>query len=52
MTVSLEAGKNYYYQLTTSTADNKAAVSLGLVILEPMAKLMINNGKRGQAAIE
>jgi hypothetical protein len=50
--VHADAGKNYYYQLSTSTADNKTKMSLGLVILESMGKLMVNNTKRGQAAIE
>jgi hypothetical protein len=52
VTVRVEAGKNYYYQLTTATVDNKAKLTLGLVIIEPMGKLMVNNTKRGQAAIE
>jgi Protein of unknown function (DUF2846) len=52
VTVRAEAGKNSYYQLSTSTADNKTKLSLGLVILEPMGKLMVNNTRRGQAVIE
>ena len=51
-TVIVEAGKNYYYQLNTSTVDNKTRLSLGLVILEPMGKLMINNTRRGQATAD
>jgi Protein of unknown function (DUF2846) len=50
--VHADAGKNYYYQLSTSTADKKSRLSLGLVIFESMGKLMVNNTKRGQAAIE
>ena len=52
VTVRVEAGKNYYYQLTASTENNKTKLSLALVILEPMGKLMINNTKRGRAAVE
>jgi len=53
MTVAVEAGKNYYYQLTASNAsDNAAKLSLGWVILEPMGKLMVQNNKRAQGAIE
>lgn len=52
ITVRVEAGKNYYYQLNTSTVDNKTKLTLGWVIIEPMGKLMMNNTKRGQAAIE
>jgi hypothetical protein len=51
--VSVEAGKCCYYQLTASTAsDNITRLSLSWVILEPMGKLMVNNGKRAQAAEE
>jgi hypothetical protein len=53
VTVPVEAGKNYYYQLTASNAsDNTVKLSLGWVILEPMGKLMIQNNKRAQGAIE
>lgn len=50
--VRVEAGKSYYYQVSASTAYNKTKLSLGLVILEPMGKHMVNNTRRGQAAIE
>ena len=53
MTVSVEAGRNYYYQLTASNAsDNNVKLSLGWVILEPMGKLMVQNNKRAQGDIE
>jgi hypothetical protein len=52
VTLRVEAGKNYYYQLNTATVDNKTKLTLGLVIIEPMGKLMVNNTKRGQAAVE
>jgi hypothetical protein len=52
-TVTIEAGKNYFYQLTTSnTAENTCKLSLSWVILEPMGKLMVQQSKRGEAAIE
>ena len=53
VTVPAEAGKNYYYQLTASNAsDNTVRLSLGWVILEPMGKLMVQNNKRAQGALE
>ena len=52
VTVSMEAGKNYYYQIGTSTSDGRTRPRLEWVILEPMGKLMVNNTKRGLAAIE
>ncbi len=52
-TVNVEAGKNYFYQLSTSkAADNTDKLNLSWVILEPMGKLMIQQSRRGQAAIE
>ncbi len=51
--VTIEAGKNYFYQITTSKAsDNSIKLNLSFVILEPMGKLMIQQSKRGQAATE
>jgi hypothetical protein len=53
VTVPVEAGKNYYYQLTASNAsDNTVRLSLGWVILEPMGKLMVQNNKRAQGATD
>jgi hypothetical protein len=50
--VSVEAGKNLFFQIGSSTAGGKTRLSLGWVPIEAMGKLMINNGKRGQAAVE
>ncbi|HET6449875.1 MAG TPA: DUF2846 domain-containing protein [Spirochaetia bacterium] len=50
--IQLQAGKSWYYQISTDEKDNRVKVSLGWVILEPMGKMMINNTKRGQAAFE
>ncbi len=50
--VTVEAGKNYYYELTGSSTDTTAKVSLSLVILEPMARIMVGQYKRAQGAIE
>lgn len=46
-TVPVEAGKNYFYQLTlkNETASTKK-LEIGWVIIEPMGNLMINNAKR------
>ena len=53
VTVPVEAGKNYYYQLTALNAsDNTVKLSLGRVILEPMGKLIVQNNKRAQEAVE
>ena len=51
-TVRVEAGKNYYYQVDTSTTGYRTRLSLGLVILEPAGKLMVNNTRRGEASVE
>ncbi|HVO37676.1 MAG TPA: DUF2846 domain-containing protein [Spirochaetia bacterium] len=52
-TVRVEAGKNYFYQISTSkAADNTVKLNLSYVLLEPMGKLMIQQSKRGQAALE
>lgn len=52
-TVHVEPGKNYFYQITTSkAADNSVKLILSYVILEPMGKLMVQQSKRGQAAIQ
>lgn len=53
VTVSVDGGKNSYCQLTTSNAsDNTVKLNLDWVPLEPMGRLMVNNNKRAQAAIE
>jgi hypothetical protein len=52
-TASVEAGKNGYFQLTASNGSgNNVKLSLGWVILEPMGKLMVQNSRRAQGAIE
>jgi hypothetical protein len=52
-TVNVEAGKNYFYQITSSkAADNTVKLTLSWVLLEPLGKLMINQSKRGQAVME
>jgi len=52
-TVNVEPGKNYFYQITSSkAADNTVKLTLSWVLLEPLGKLMINQSKRGQAAME
>ncbi len=52
-TVTVEAGKNYFYQITSSKApDNTIKLDLSWVLIEPMGRLMINQSKRGQAAID
>jgi hypothetical protein len=52
VTVRVEPGKNYYYQINSSNVDNRTKLSLGWVIIDAMGKLMVNNTKRGQAAME
>ena len=52
-TVTVEAGKSYFYQITNSkAADNTVKLNLSYVFIEGMGKLMIQQSKRGQAAIE
>ncbi|HUI70243.1 MAG TPA: DUF2846 domain-containing protein [Spirochaetia bacterium] len=51
--VTVEAGKNYFYQITSSkAADNTTKLTLAWVPLEPMGKLMVNQSKLGKAAAE
>jgi hypothetical protein len=53
MPVTVQAGKSYYYQLTSSTDSNGVQkLNLSWVILEPMGKAMVNNTKRAQGEIE
>ncbi len=52
-TVTVEAGKNYYYQILKSKApDNTEKLDLSWIFIEPMGKLLINQSKRGQAAVD
>ena len=43
--LNAEAGKNYYYEVTSSSDDYTAKPSLGLVITGAMGKLMVNQNK-------
>ena len=53
VTVNVEAGKNYFYQLNRENApDNTVKVSLGWVPIEAVGKHMVQGSKLGQAAIE
>jgi hypothetical protein len=53
VTVNVEAGKNYFYQLNKeNAADNTVKVSLGWVPIEAAGKHMVQGSKLGQAAIE
>ena len=51
VTVSVEAGKNYFYQLNKENAtDNSVKVTLGWVPIEALGKHMVEGSKLGQAA--
>jgi len=41
-----EAGKNYFYEVTSSSGGYSAQPSLGVVVIEAMGKLMVQQDKR------
>ena len=43
--VDAEAGRNYFYEVTATSGVLGAQASLGLVLLEPMGKLMVRQAK-------
>ena len=52
-TVTVEAGKSYFYQITSSkAADNTVKLTLSWVAIEAMGKLMVNQSKLGQAVAQ
>ena len=47
-----QAGKNYFFEVTATAGTASARVSLGLVLLEQMGKIMVQQDKRAQSANE
>jgi Protein of unknown function (DUF2846) len=47
-----EAGKNYFYEVTATSGAFGARADLGLVLLEPMGKIMVQQAKRAQSQDE
>ena len=52
MTVDVESGKNYFYEVTAMSSGMAAKPSLSFVLIEEMGKLMVRQDKRAQIAGE
>lgn len=51
-TLDAEAGKNYFYQVTSNGSGFTAQPSLGIVLLEEMGKIMVRQNRRAQGSAE
>jgi len=47
-----QAGKNYFFEVTATAGTATPRVSLGLVLLEPMGKIMVQQDKRALSVNE
>ena len=46
--LDVDAAKNYFYEVTSTSGGFSAQPSLGVVLLEPMGKMMVQQSKRVQ----
>ena len=51
-TLTSEAGKNYFYEVTANSTGLMAKPSLGFVLIPEMGKIMVRQNKRAQGASE
>jgi len=49
VSLSVEAGKNYFLEVTAKSGDVTARPSVGVVLLEVMGKMMVQQNKRAQS---
>jgi len=52
VTLDAQAGRNYFYEVTSSGGGLAAQPSLGFVLLEEMGKLMVRQNRRAQSSGE
>jgi len=51
-TLEVQAGKNYFYEITSTGSGLTAQPSLGIVLIEEMGKMMVRQDKRAEGSNE
>ena len=51
-TLDAEIGKNYFYEITSTSSGITAKPSLGIVLIEEMGKIMVRQNRRAQSLSE